>query len=599
MDQTQPTSRETHMKHIKTIVGGLAVAAALASASLAAAGADHDSDTGHSAPETAADQAELATANLAAAAFQDVEVAEAAGYASTLDTLGCFENPEAGGMGLHYLNESLMDGTVDVTTPEALVYELDADGAIVGLVAHEYIVPVEAWSSEAPPNLFGVDFHQHADAATVDPAQLDLEGQPERRVRRLESHRPPVPRRCPGLRRRLALTRRKHAAAETHGSRSADVRQKRMATIEINGTRLEYTDDGTGRSVPHRPNPPTSRRSRRAWFGHPRRDGQDGADNRAQGRAAMTHVGEHAVVLGASLAGLAAAAALAERFDRVTIVERDTLPVSGECRRGIPQGRHVHILLPAGLVGLSELLPGVVEDLRARDARVMDTTEVRFHIADGSLLLDDADLEFVGATRPLLESVVRDRVRALSGVRLLEDQDARGLLTTPDRSRVTGVRLGSLDSNTEEALAGDLVVDATGRSSPSPRWVADLGYPSPGEERLQVGIHYTTRLFRREPGDLEGLPEPRGDDSARWAPRWSGARRRGRSVDRDPRRSHGRTPTSRPRWVRRVRTHPLGGVTSTSSSPRRSRSGRRQPADSPVTSAAGMTACGASPVDMS
>jgi hypothetical protein len=150
------------MKHIKTIVGGLAVAAALASASLAAAGADHDSDTGHPAPETAADQAELATANLAAAAFQDVEVAEAAGYASTLDTLGCFENPEAGGMGLHYLNESLMDGTVDVTTPEALVYELDADGAIVGLVAHEYIVPVEAWSSEAPPNLFGVDFHQHA-----------------------------------------------------------------------------------------------------------------------------------------------------------------------------------------------------------------------------------------------------------------------------------------------------------------------------------------------------------------------------------------------------------------------------------------------------
>ncbi len=150
--------------------------------------------------------------------------------------------------------------------------------------------------------------------------------------------------------------------------------------------------------------------------------------------AEMTHVGEHAVVLGASLAGLAAAAALAERFDRVTIVERDTLPQSGECRRGIPQGRHVHILLPAGLVGLSDLLPGVVEDLRARDARVMDTTEVRFHIADGSLLLDDADLEFVGATRPLLESVVRDRVRALSGVRLLEDQDARGLLTTPDRS---------------------------------------------------------------------------------------------------------------------------------------------------------------------
>ena len=65
----------------------------------------------------------------------------------------------------------------------------------------------------------------------------------------------------------------------------------------------------------------------------------------------MTHVGEHAVVLGASLAGLAAAAALAERFDRVTIVERDTLPQSGEHRNGVPQGRHVHVLLPAGRAG--------------------------------------------------------------------------------------------------------------------------------------------------------------------------------------------------------------------------------------------------------
>jgi 2-polyprenyl-6-methoxyphenol hydroxylase-like FAD-dependent oxidoreductase len=216
-------------------------------------------------------------------------------------------------------------------------------------------------------------------------------------------------------------------------------------------------------------------------------------------KSEMTQVGEHAVVLGASMAGLAAAAALAERFHRVTIVERDTLPRADAYRRGVPQGRHLHILLPAGRVGLAELLPGVVDDLRAGDARVIDTTEVRFNIAGGSLLLDDADLDIVSATRPLLESVVRDRVRAQPGVRFLEGQNAVGLLTAPDRSRVTGVRLGK----TEDTLAGDLVVDATGRSSRSPHWVADLGYPSPDEERLQVGVHYTTRLFRREPGDLE------------------------------------------------------------------------------------------------
>jgi 2-polyprenyl-6-methoxyphenol hydroxylase-like FAD-dependent oxidoreductase len=206
----------------------------------------------------------------------------------------------------------------------------------------------------------------------------------------------------------------------------------------------------------------------------------------------MAQVGEHAVVLGASLAGLAAAAALAERFHRVTIVERDAVQVEGH-RRGVPQGRHVHVLLPAGRVGLAELLPGVVDDLRSRGARVIDTTEVRFHIAGGSLLLDDDDLDIVSATRPLLESVVRDRVRARPGVRFLEGQDAHGLVTTQDRSRVTGVRLGSHDSNTEDTLVGDLVVDATGRSSRSPQWVADLGYPSPDE------------LGQRPPPDLDGF----------------------------------------------------------------------------------------------
>ena len=106
--------------------------------------------------------ADVAAATKATAAFQDVEEAEAAGYVSTIDTLGCFHDSEVGGMGLHYLNESLMDDQMDVTAPEALVYELDANGEIVGLVAHEYIVPIEAWTDAEPPSLFGLDYHQHS-----------------------------------------------------------------------------------------------------------------------------------------------------------------------------------------------------------------------------------------------------------------------------------------------------------------------------------------------------------------------------------------------------------------------------------------------------
>ena len=107
------------------------------------------------------DPADRAAAMLATAGYQDVATAEAAGYASSLDTLGCFTDPERGGMGLHYIDQSLMDDQVDITEPEALVYELDANGDITGLVAHEYIVPIDAWTEPTPPQLFGMDFHQH------------------------------------------------------------------------------------------------------------------------------------------------------------------------------------------------------------------------------------------------------------------------------------------------------------------------------------------------------------------------------------------------------------------------------------------------------
>ena len=108
---------------------------------------------------------QLAQANLATAAYQDVAVAEANGWLSTLGpgegSLGCFENPDEGGMGVHYLNAALLDHIVDIAAPEALVYELDSNANIAGLVAHEYIVPVDAWTKNSPPRLFGQRFHQH------------------------------------------------------------------------------------------------------------------------------------------------------------------------------------------------------------------------------------------------------------------------------------------------------------------------------------------------------------------------------------------------------------------------------------------------------
>ena len=75
-----------------------------------------------------------------------------------------------------------------------------------------------------------------------------------------------------------------------------------------------------------------------------------------------------AIVLGASMAGLLAARVLSERFDRVVVIERDTLPPIGEHRRGVPHGRHLHGLHPRGREILDDLFPGFTASLTASDA---------------------------------------------------------------------------------------------------------------------------------------------------------------------------------------------------------------------------------------
>lgn len=80
----------------------------------------------------------------------------------------------------------------------------------------------------------------------------------------------------------------------------------------------------------------------------------------------------HAVVLGAGWAGLVHAVPLAQRFERVTLVDRDVLPAGPQPRRGVPHGEHIHLLVPGGLARLEELLPGVTAELSSAGAHLIE-----------------------------------------------------------------------------------------------------------------------------------------------------------------------------------------------------------------------------------
>ena len=223
------------------------------------------------------------------------------------------------------------------------------------------------------------------------------------------------------------------------------------------------------------------------------------------------HSGTRAVVLGGSIAGLFAARVLADAYDEVLIIDRDKLIGVTEPRRSRPQGRHINALHARGRVVMEELFPGITDELIKDGCPTGDFAgDVRWYFHGRPAKQQSIGYIAVPATAPLMERHIRERTQALPNVRFLEQHDIIGLVTTGDRSRVTGVTVHAAGQGGPETVPADLVVDATGRGSRTPGWVRDLGYPEVPEERKKIGLGYVTQHYRlrSDPfgGDLAIIP---------------------------------------------------------------------------------------------
>ncbi len=220
----------------------------------------------------------------------------------------------------------------------------------------------------------------------------------------------------------------------------------------------------------------------------------------------MRTVGHHAVVIGASMAGLLTARVLAEAYDRVTVVERDILPACGEHRRGVPQAHHLHGLLASGLCALESLFEGFAEEMVMAGALLGDVQADCHWYLDGHHYRQvPSGLHGLTMSRPLLEGHVRQRVRGLPTVQVLDGCDAVGLETNSDGRRVTGLRvLPRAAGAAAQVLNAELVVDASGRGSRTLVWLSQLGYPRPDRNEVRIGVGYASRLYRLDPEVLGG-----------------------------------------------------------------------------------------------
>lgn len=220
------------------------------------------------------------------------------------------------------------------------------------------------------------------------------------------------------------------------------------------------------------------------------------------GRAAVDAARGRAVVIGGSVGGMLAARALADHYERVTVIERDVLPEADVHRRAVPQGRHGHVLLTRGIEVVESLLPGLSEELVADGAPTYASMNDSYISLGGHVFARAAvGRTAITASRPFFEGHIRRRVLALPNVELREGEEVVALASTAGHSRVTGVTLRD-DAGAEEKLGTDLVVVASGRSARLPAWLETLGYGRPTESTLRIDLTYVSRLFRMAPGAM-------------------------------------------------------------------------------------------------
>lgn len=214
----------------------------------------------------------------------------------------------------------------------------------------------------------------------------------------------------------------------------------------------------------------------------------------AKARLSRSRYGE-AVVVGAGIAGLLAASVLARRFSRVTVLDRDELPEGAVFRKGVPQSRHLHSLATRGSELLEEFFPGLDNELAEAGAPLLDqTADTVTDMPGGRMPRFRSGITMRAASRALIESAVRRRIEYEPAVRFVPGVEATDLRL--EKNAVAGVSARRRDTGGETEYAADLVLDASGQSSRTPRWLREAGYGEPPETVVDARLGYASRWYR-------------------------------------------------------------------------------------------------------
>jgi len=213
-----------------------------------------------------------------------------------------------------------------------------------------------------------------------------------------------------------------------------------------------------------------------------------------------SRLGDNAVVIGGSIAGLVTARVLSDHFEHVTILERDHIEARPQVHKSTPQGNHLHAVLLGGLQVLSRLYPnfthrlqemGAVANRMTQDAPVYRPDGVSYSLTGTVKEPRDLGFQLYSQSRGLLEHCLRQCSLAIPSISLECDAPVEALIHR--NGRVEGVRYRRAGETLP--LAADFVVDCGGRGSHARRWLGENGFESPPETIIGVDFAYSSTKF--------------------------------------------------------------------------------------------------------
>lgn len=210
--------------------------------------------------------------------------------------------------------------------------------------------------------------------------------------------------------------------------------------------------------------------------------------------------GRHAVVIGGSVAGCLTAAVLARRFARVTLVEKGDFFDETGPRRSVPQEHHVHLLLLRGKQIIEGIFPGILDQLELHGAQVADLGhDVKWYQGGRWKNRYRSGIHAHYCSRRLIDNQLRRYVVRVPNVEVRPAAQVTRIEFSgpPERRAVSGVTLQ--DERGEHSLQADLVVDASGRGTRMPAWLAEAGFGTVETSVVKTELGYASRIYRRMP----------------------------------------------------------------------------------------------------